>query len=47
MFYKLPYDNFTPDGNEAHSKQYHLLAVDLRKIDALENRLNEIGIDKR
>lgn len=37
----------TPDGNEAHSKHYHLLAVDLREIGALENKLDEIGIDKR
>lgn len=38
---------FTPEGNEAHSKHYHLLAVDLREIDALENKLSEIGVDKR
>jgi len=38
---------FTPDGNEAHSKHYHLLAVDLREIGALESKLEEIGVDKR
>lgn len=38
---------FTADGNEAHSKQYHLLAADLRDISALEIRFSEIGIDKR
>lgn len=37
----------TPDGNEAHSKHYHLLAVDLREIGALESKLEEIGVDKR
>ena len=37
---------FTADGNEAHSKHYHLLAADLRDISSLESKLNEIGIDK-
>ena len=38
---------FTSDGNEAHSKNYHLLSADLREISVLESKLNEIGIDKR
>lgn len=38
---------FTIDGNEAHSKHYHLLAADLREISALESKLNKIGVDKR
>lgn len=39
-------DGLTIDGNEAHSKHYHLLAADLREISALESKLNKIGVDK-
>lgn len=39
-------DGLRIDGNEAHSKHYHLLAVDLREIHTLEKKLKETGIDK-
>jgi len=39
-------DELKIDGNEAHSKNYHLLSADLREISVLESKLNEIGIDK-
>lgn len=43
--------NLTPllfsEGNEAHSKHYHLLAADLRDVSELESKLNKVGVDKR
>lgn len=41
-----PDDGLKIEGSEAHSKHYHLLAVDLREVDTLERKLKEIGIDK-
>lgn len=39
-------DGLNIDGNEVHSRYYHLLACDLRDISVLESKLNKIGVDK-
>lgn len=39
-------DGLKIEGNEAHSKHYHLLAADLRDVSELESKLNKVGVDK-
>lgn len=39
-------DGLRIDGNEAHSKDYHLVAVDLRDVHTLESKLADAGLNK-